>query len=288
VILIGAARSGTKIVRDTLAVATGAGTVPYDIGYVWRAGNESAPDDVLEPSQLSSKAQQFVAGFVDGYAAGVVPTVIEKTVGNSLRVPYVASAFPDAVFIHLIRDGVDVAESTRRQWIAPTDWRYLARKARHFPFRLVPGYGVRYAQSLASRVRRTDRRVGSWGPRYPGIDEDLASEDLLVVCGRQWKASVLHARQAFASLDVPVLEVRYETLVRDPMSTIKEVAEFAELAVGSDSLGQAAASVTSARVGAGRRALEVSERAALGRELDQLLDVCGYARCGDAMQNGVG
>ncbi len=40
IVLIGAARSGTKILRDTLAAATGSGAVPFDIGFVWRIGHD--------------------------------------------------------------------------------------------------------------------------------------------------------------------------------------------------------------------------------------------------------
>ena len=40
IVLIGAARSGTKILRDALATALGVPQVPYDVGYVWRYGNE--------------------------------------------------------------------------------------------------------------------------------------------------------------------------------------------------------------------------------------------------------
>ena len=172
VVLIGAARSGTKILRDSLAEAAGAGAVPYDIGYVWRAGALDHPNDALDPASLSPRVRDFIARFVDGYAEGQPPVVIEKSVGNTMRVPFVASVLPNATYVHLIRDGVDVVESTRRQWIAPADYRYLAGKARHFPLRMGPTYGRRYIGSLLRRRVARDGRVANWGPRYPGIDTD--------------------------------------------------------------------------------------------------------------------
>ena len=148
VVIIGAARSGTKMLRDALAIATGAGAVPYDIGYVWRIGKRARRRATCS-SPISSRNERgdLVTRFIDRYSAGSPPAVIEKTVGNTLRVPFVAAAIPDARFVHLIRDGIDVAESVRRQWTSKTDWRYLAAKARHFPPRFIPGYGRRYAAS---------------------------------------------------------------------------------------------------------------------------------------------
>lgn len=277
IVIIGAARSGTKLLRDMLAETTGAGSVPYDVGYVWRVGNESIAHDRLDPMTITPKTRRFIARFVDGYAAGSPPAVIEKTVGNALRVPFVATVFPDARFVHLIRDGVDVTESTLRQWTAPTDWRYIAAKARHFPARLVPSYGARYVGSLVSRFGRSDRRVGSWGPRYPGIDNDLATEDLLVVCARQWRESVERSCDAFAGLEQPVHEVRYEAMVQDPVGTIKELAEFLDLTVSERALSHAATRIEPEHTGRGRAALAVTDRRAVARELSPLLNALGYA-----------
>ena len=276
VIIIGAARSGTKMLRDALAAATGAGTVPYDVGYVWRYGNERAPDDALLPDQLSERSRRFIARFVDRYAAGPGPTVIEKTVGNSMRVPFVAAAFPDARYIHLIRDGVDVAESSRRQWSADTDWKYILSKARHVPLRVAARTSGRYSSSLAAHLRVPARRLGSWGVRYPGIEADLATEDLLVVCARQWRESVLSASRAFQALKVPVFEVRYEDLVLDPFVSLRKLTEFVELPAPAQDVEQAAAAITKDRLGCGRGAVSAADLDRLRPEIERTLVDLGY------------
>jgi hypothetical protein len=125
IIIIGAARSGTKILRDVLAEASGMGCVPYDIGFVWRYGNQQVPHDVLDPATVTPRIQRFVRRYVDRYARSGGDVVIEKTVGNTLRVPFVHAVMPDAAFVHLVRDGMDVVESARRQWSAPPDREYL-------------------------------------------------------------------------------------------------------------------------------------------------------------------
>ena len=53
VVLLGAARSGTKLVRDSLALDAHIARVPYDINYVWRFGNEELDHDELDAASLT-------------------------------------------------------------------------------------------------------------------------------------------------------------------------------------------------------------------------------------------
>jgi hypothetical protein len=276
VIVIGAARSGTKLLRDVLAEATGAGKVPYDIGYVWRYRNESRKDDVLDVGAMDEKVKHFIRGFVDGYASGQPLAVIEKTVGNALRVPAVAAVFPNARYVHLIRDGVDVIESMRRQWTAPTNARYLAAKVRHMPVGLMPRYGTKYVRSLMTRHARGDGRVGTWGSRYSGIDIDLREHDLLTVCARQWKYSVMQARADFQCHALAVAEVRYEALVEEPRSELRRLAKHVGLNISETGLEAASRNVVGGRQGTGRQALDTVELATVYRETSGLLDALGY------------
>ena len=277
VVVIGAARSGTKLLRDALAEATGAGKVPYDIGYVWRVGNEGRPDDAIQASCVNERSLRFIRRFVNRYAAGDPRAVIEKSVGNALRVPLVALTFPDAMYIHLIRDGVDVVESTRRQWKAPSDLRYVVAKARHFPIRLLPRYGAKYLMSLIKRRTTRDRRVGSWGLRYRGIDDDLLDRGLLVVCARQWRYAVTHARADIAALELNVLVVRYELLVRNPAPELQRIADFAGLTTSPSALASASSRIMPGREGVGRESLSEEELTTLTVEIGDLLSELTYA-----------
>lgn len=278
VILIGAARSGTKILRDSLALATAAGAVPYDVGFVWRVGAPSAEHDVLDPASLTQRDRKFIIEYIDRYARGEPPAVIEKTVGNTLRVPFVAAALPRATFVHLIRNGIDVAESAMRQWRNPPEYRYLATKFKHFPLRLVPTYGFRYAQSLMHRRTGGEGRVETWGPRYPGIDADLFTTDLLTVCARQWRESVNRASRDFASSGLRVIEVRYEDLVVEPQGQLARIADFCGLAIKASDLNKASARIVPGRAGGAGVALDQSQLALLDREIGQPLTELGYTR----------
>jgi len=277
VVIIGAARSGTKILRDSLSVALGVPCLPYDVGYVWGYGNESREDDCLTATDLTPRSERLIRRFLGRYA-DVEGRLIEKSVSNTLRVPFVAAVLPGATFVHLVRDGVDVAESSRRQWTAPPDYRYLVRKARHFPLRMVPTYGRRYAASLLRRRVADDGRVATWGPRYPGMITELAQTDLLTVCARQWRESVNRARRGLAETGVRAVEVRYETFVQDPAATLDRVADFCGLSTTPTSLAAASTAIRPDRTGHGRHTLTETELEDLDDEIGADLAVLDYER----------
>ena len=274
-VLLGAARSGTKILRDSLATAAAVPAVPYDVGYVWRYGNESATDDCLDPSLVRRRNRRLVRAFLAGYA-DTQGRVIEKTVGNALRAPFVAEILPEAVFVHLVRDGADVVESALREWRRPVDWRYVVRKSRHVPVRVGVSHARRFLRTSVRRDVGADH-ARSWGPRYPGIDQDLADEGLLVTVARQWRESVGIARR-----DVPhvacVTELRYEDLVEAPRETLESVLSAVGWRPDPTELARAVTGITPGRAGSGRARLDSAQRAVLDREMGDVLEDLGYAR----------
>lgn len=218
VVIIGAARSGTKFLRDTLAASREAAAVPYDVNYVWRYGQEDLPHDVLMPDSASPRSVRYIRRTL-GHLAGLRPDdghrfLIEKTVSNSLRPEFVARVLPDARYVHLIRDGRNVVESAMRMWREPADVRYLGAKLRRFPWRNFR-YAFWYAQNLL-RGRMSGRGVRVWGPRYPGIQDDVAREPLATVCARQWRESVDRSVDGLAAVPPSArIDVRYEALVSE-------------------------------------------------------------------------
>jgi len=228
-ILISAARSGSKLLRDLLGSSPRCAVVPFDVNFVWRHGNEDSPDDVLPAEAAGPRQAQYIRQTIPRLA-GVRDWVdnlqiVEKTVSNSLRVPFVARVFPEARYVYLLRDGRAVAESTRRVWHEPAERGYLLSKLRCFPLS-----DYRYAfWYLRNRWkgRGKDSRAMIWGPRYPGIERDLASFDLLEVCARQWAVCNELARAGLGQLGGgQVFELRYEDLV-DGDERLAELCAFA-------------------------------------------------------------
>jgi hypothetical protein len=256
VIIIGAARSGTKFLRDTLGTSQDAMAIPYDISYVWRYRNESWPDDALAVEACTEAARSYIRRYILGQG-GDCPVVLEKTVANCLRVPFVAKVFPEAKFIHLMRDGRDVVASSMRQWQSPVDWRYSLKKARQFPIR-----NFRYAAwYVGNRLRRLGTRStrSVWGPRYPGIDDDVATKELAEVCAIQWAKCVDTATRDLQYVPVErVLSVRYEDLVSDE-STWRELCEFCGLSDAQAVLVELEKTIRPDTIGKWRNALQPDE-----------------------------
>ena len=211
VILISAARSGSKFLRDTLAASVDIDAVPYDVNYVWRYGQEDCSDDCLNPALLQQAHINFIHKQLSRLAQlGPGNVLLEKTVSNSMRVPFVRAVYPNARFIHLVRDGRDVAISANKQWTASADFPRLLQKLRGLPIN-----NVRYLGWALKNQLLRKQRARIWGPRYPGIDEDRARLTLDQICAKQWQAS--YATATHDLLDAPkdrVFEIRYEDLLQ--------------------------------------------------------------------------
>lgn len=274
VVLLGAARSGTKLVRDCLAQQSSLAKVPYDINYVWRLGNEGLDHDELDPASLTPATRARIRGHLARFA-GDQPLLLEKTVSNCLRVPFVAAVLPEARYVHLVRDGRDVAESVERQWTAKPDWAAVIRKARTFPLLQAPGYATRYAAATVRRATGRAERQTVWGPRYAGMDVDLATEDLLTVCAYQWARCVERALEGLGDIAPDrVHTVRFEEFVRDPGRVLAELGVFLDVDF-TPIAGYVASIVSPSYIGKGGRRFGADEDKALAA-LSPCLDALGY------------
>ena len=217
IIILGAARSGTKFLRDCLAAHQDAYCVPHDVNYIWRYGHPIDSDDVLSVDAITSNQRRFIIRRLYKLA-NTTPSngiLIEKTVSNTLRVPYVSSVFPNAKYVHLIRDGRDVTLSAMKQWAAPTDLNRLIRKLGTFSPATMP-YLFWFAKSRLAHYFTNDRAdlPKIWGPRYPGIVKDIHSLSLTEICAKQWQHSILFTLDALKKIPSDrVFSIKYEDLI---------------------------------------------------------------------------
>jgi len=232
IIIIGAARSGTKYLRDILALAPNARKVPYDINYIWRFGMEKHPDDALPAQLITADKIAFIRANIHRLAkTGQKEDIrlLEKTVGNTLRVPVVEAVFPNALYIHLIRDGRAVTESAMRMWQEPPNWRKLFEKLRGIPLRNI-SYAFWFFGNFITGIFAGRGGGKIWGPRYPGLTEDVASErDLTEICARQWTISVDTALKDLAEIPQDrQISIRYDELVSGT-DKLTEICDFCGL-----------------------------------------------------------
>ena len=226
IIMIGAGRSGTNILRDTLVSVAGWTTWDCDeINLIWRHGNIDHPDDAFDAAMASPRIRAYIRRqFAKLAESRADAQVLEKTCANSLRVPFIDAIFPDARYIYLVRDGRDVALSAARRWTAGIEPRYLARKLRYVPPSDVPYYALRFARNRLHQRHAPDGRQGQWGPVFPGMRRWSEGRSLIEICARQWSECVKASDTALAKIPAKrVFRLRYEQLVAQPAKTIAEL-----------------------------------------------------------------
>ncbi|MCO6439708.1 MAG: sulfotransferase [Nitrococcus mobilis] len=258
VVIIGAPRSGTNMLRDVLTKLPSVATWPCDeINYIWRHGNVRYPSDEFTPAMATPRVQQYIRRQFDWVARRYnAQTVVEKTCANSLRVGFVDCAVPEARYVFIRRDGLDAVGSALKRWKATLDIPYLLQKARFVPPLDLPYYASRYFWNRIYRLISREQRLAFWGPSLDGMEALLARHTLEEVCALQWKRCVERAEAAFSAMpEGRVCAVSYEAFVRSPQAELQRIVEFLGLGVSNRTLTDAVAGVSALSVGKGRQEL---------------------------------
>lgn len=221
VIILGAGRSGTNMLRDALTALPNIDTWPCDeIQPIWRHGNLGHPTDQFTADMATPDVVAFVRrAFVRQWKARGRPRfLIEKTCANTLRVPFLANIFPEAHYVTIVRHGEDVVSSAIARWegkleVPPVS--YFAAKARFIPLVDLPVYAGRFVSNRIDKLRGVSQRLRTWGPIWDGLDA-VQNAPLDEICARQWAACVRHTRQDLDTLALPQTLVHYENYLADP------------------------------------------------------------------------
>lgn len=266
VIIVGAPRSGTNMLRDILTSFNGLVTWPCDeINYIWRHGNVRFPSDEI-PEDLATPAvknyiQQRFQEIQQKYSADIV---VEKTCANSLRVPFVDAVVPDAKYVFIYRDGIDATGSAKERWTAELDIPYILEKVRFVPKMDLPYYALRYFWARVYRLISREKRLAFWGPALDGMQGILQKHSLNEVCALQWQRCVDKSEEAFARMpEGKVVRVRYEDFVRNPVTELSRILAFLGKDVPQERIERAVEGVSPRSLGKGRKALGEQEVAKL-------------------------
>lgn len=262
VIIVGAARSGTNMLRDVLAALPGFGTWPCDeINYIWKHGNLSEPSDELSAGDARPEVRRYIRKAFRRIAERRgIERVVEKTCANSLRVPFVDAVVPEAFYIHIVRDGYAATASAMKRWTADLDLPYIVRKARYVPPGDLPFYAVRYLRDRLHRLRSGERRLAFWGPRFKGFREAAATCSLAELCALQWRRSVERATADLGRLPPErVVTVHYEDFVVDPERELARMCAFLDVPLVAVDLPAMTRHISAGGVGRGRNELDEVE-----------------------------
>jgi hypothetical protein len=123
------------------------------------------------------------------------PRFVDKTLGNCFRVRLLNSIFPDAKFLHIIRDGRAVAFSIKNKIEIAGDPN--------------PLFDVGFKDILGDKYKPDRSELYNYG---------LA-----------WTEFVRKGREASTFAQSRYYEVSYENLIREPYSEFKNIVDFCEL-----------------------------------------------------------
>lgn len=196
VFLVGCARSGTSIFGEALAAHPRVAYL-FEASSIWNTLVPERDDHRLTAEDATPEvAAAIYEALADARRELRGDVLVEKNPKHVIRIPFLHALFPEARFLHLIRDGRDTVASLMFRNRGP-EWGHLQ----------VPGWRellVRY--EMANHIR----------------------------CAHQWHYAVSAARRdaaaqrAIAARDL-YREVKYEDLVRRPEEVLRSVCDFLAL-----------------------------------------------------------
>lgn len=274
-IIIGAPRSGTNLLRDLLTELPGHATWACDeINPIWRHGNGGHPDDELTPDQARSEVRRYIRRRFDSLARRCeARVVVEKTCANALRVDFVQRVLPDAKFVVIERDGYDAVASALLRWRAGTNLAYTLRKGRYVPATDLPVWSWGFVTSRLGRWRGEAQALPSWGPRFAGMDVELRRGSLARVAAMQWARCVSRARAHLLTLPPERRHwIRYDKLANSRHEELAGLLAWCGVTPVADLLDRLAGTIRMDRVGHGRERLGPAVD-----EIQEIIDQVGAA-----------
>lgn len=294
VFIVGAARSGTTIMNRILGSHPDAVHLPEPY-YLWYYHLGELDDDYIPPESVGGRQCAFIRRQFDHVARVTGKRfIIDKLPEHSFNLPVLHRVFPDAKFLHILRDGRDATLSIKKEWqdrqrmVRQRDyWAFAERaigKLRSQPvwrlralyawYELKTGFSLRPSRYLN---KGKWRGRAAYGLRFRGWEQMLDDGPLIRFQAHQWLQPVTQIRKDLPRLpSEQVLELRYEDLVSDdPRRAIDAAAELVGL---SDTQGfrSALPAVHSGNTGKWAEELTADEMREIGAVVADMLVELGY------------
>jgi len=277
IIIAGAPRSGTKMLRELLKLHPGTEGSVYEKERIWCYGNREKMGRAIGVRHLTPEVREYIRKkFRDEAKESGGKWIVDKSVVHTLRIEFVRAVFPGSPIIHIVRDGRDTAVSSMKRWKKPADFEYII-KNRAFPLKELPWFLKRQVKWKLEKIVSGKRHVRWWGPKFDDMEELRSKYSLIEICGIQWSRCVESALAGLRKMaNDYYIQVRYEDLVYDTVETMEGVFEFLGLAVSKELRDDCRKYVKSSSVGRWKRDLSLHEYKLIMKQISKTMSKLGY------------
>lgn len=242
--IIGSPRSGTTVLGNILNCHKQIAEW-YEPYYMWAFFLGTHEDDVWEPAFLTPRARRgIIREYHSFQKKSGKELIVEKTPGHAFHVRLISEIFPDAKWIHLLRDGRDATLSIHREWnkranmVNDQNYHQLLSTVRnmlirqpYLKYRLMALFHeFMTIQSVNPRMYLNKAKWKGqpyWGPRFKGWESFIAAHSHLEFNAMQWVKSVEAAQSGLTQIAAENrMEIRYENLLADPEDVLNSILEY--------------------------------------------------------------
>lgn len=297
VFIVGSPRSGTTLLGDILDLHPLIGRW-YEPHFVFDRYFQDAPNDCRTAADATDKVKTYVSRAFNTFRRKCnCQIVVDKTPVNSLRIPFLRQIFPQARFIHMLRDGRDTTLSIHREWRKRENileshknflqgirvlkefldehpsWEY---KIAAFCFEIgSPTNILKGRTHMFYRLRRWNGYIG-WGPQFAGWQSVINQVSTLEFNAMQWAKCVEAVIANSTTLPHDeFLEIRYERLLAQPEETLKQIFDFLRIVYPKD-FASRLPELRDTNTGKWRTAFSMEEQGLIAPIVNPLLERLGY------------
>lgn len=253
VFIIGSPRSGTTVLGELLDKHPYVSQW-YEPYFVWDYFFRTAPHDERTAADATLEVQKQIFKNFSSYKKRRKSLIlVDKSPRNSLKIPFILNIFPQAKFIHILRDGRDVTLSIHKEWMRRRNIVQNPLKENHFnygeAFRVIGNF-LKRQPLVIDKLRalwfethghffnkkkhlnqlRWKGEIG-WGPRFKDWESVYLQSSLLQFNAYQWVQCTKSIKKNWELIPKKnKLSIRYEDLITNPQKIIGEILSFLKVA----------------------------------------------------------
>jgi len=252
VFIIGSPRSGTTILGEILDKHEEI-SLWYEPYFVWDRYFRRFPHDERTAEEATPKVcKQVYTNFLRYKQKTGSDIIVDKSPRNSLKIPFLRKIFPQARFIHIIRDGRDVTLSIYKEWMRRKNIVNDPQKAHNFDYKnalIVIGDWLQRQPFIIDKIRalwfethghfinkyrhlnrlRWHGAVG-WGPRFKDWEKHFHEKSTLQFNAIQWLKCIESINNNWSEIPIEQkIEIRYEDLIGREKQIITNILSFLNL-----------------------------------------------------------